>query len=140
VREALLRIGDQLCSELKATGHADSAAQPLPPQCFDGMGNLSSEDELLVRSIRGSLEQMIFDLHASFPGNPPPRVWNALDGAELVLRGELALGHLEEILPLLPSFVFLIASPMVEQDRALELSRRTSELVEDAQEGFSDHA
>ena len=31
----------------------------------------------------------------------------------------------------MPSLVFLVALPIVEQDRALELSRRTEELVDE---------
>jgi hypothetical protein len=35
----------------------------------------------------------------------------------------------------MPSFVFLVALPVVDQDRALELSARMTELVERALEG-----
>ena len=37
----------------------------------------------------------------------------------------------------MPGFVFLVALPVVEQDRALELSKRTAQLVEGALGGLS---
>ncbi len=54
----------------------------------------------------------------------------ALDGAEVVMRGELAMGNAGQLPALLPSFVFLVALPVVDQGRALELSRRAAQLVE----------
>ena len=56
----------------------------------------------------------------------------ALDGAEMVIRGELLRGNAAKRLTLMPSFVFLVSLPVVDQDRALELSRRTERLVERA--------
>jgi hypothetical protein len=47
------------------------------------------------------------------------------------MRGELLSGNAAQLPQLLPSFVFLVALPIVDQDRALELSRRTSELIEE---------
>ena len=54
----------------------------------------------------------------------------AIDGAELVMRGELLSGNADRLPALMPSFVFLVALPVVDQDRALELSRRTIELID----------
>jgi hypothetical protein len=42
-----------------------------------------------------------------------------------------ASGNDARLPQLMPSFIFLVALPIVEQDRALELSRRTSELIEE---------
>lgn len=44
------------------------------------------------------------------------------------MRGELVSGNAA----LMPSFVFLVTLPVVDQDRALELSRRAAQLVEGA--------
>ena len=46
------------------------------------------------------------------------------------MRGELVSGNAAQLPALMPSFVFLVALPVVDQDRALELSRRTSELID----------
>ena len=48
------------------------------------------------------------------------------------MRGELVSGNAAQLPALMPSFVFLVALPVVDQDRALELSRRTERLVEGA--------
>jgi hypothetical protein len=53
----------------------------------------------------------------------------ALDGAELVMRGELIRGNGTRLGALVPSFVFLVTLPMVEQDEALALSQRAGELL-----------
>jgi hypothetical protein len=48
------------------------------------------------------------------------------------MRGELVCGNAEQLPALLPGFVFLVTLPVVEQDKALQLSRRTARLVERA--------
>lgn len=54
----------------------------------------------------------------------------ALDGAELVIRGQLAMESPGQLRLLLPSFVFLITLPILQQREALALSRRVGELIE----------
>jgi hypothetical protein len=61
---------------------------------------------------------------------PENAVGAALDGAELVIRGELVRGNADRLADLMPSFVFLVTLPIVDQDEALALSRRAAELVE----------
>jgi hypothetical protein len=41
-------------------------------------------------------------------------------------------GNAARLPTLMPSFVFLVALPLVDQDRALELSQRSAQLVEKA--------
>jgi hypothetical protein len=48
------------------------------------------------------------------------------------MRGELMRGNSAQLPTLMPSFVFLVALVVVDQDRALELSARTAELIEGA--------
>lgn len=48
------------------------------------------------------------------------------------MRGELARGNANQLPALMPSFVFLVTLPIVEQDEALNLSRRASELLDGA--------
>lgn len=45
----------------------------------------------------------------------------ALEGVELVTRTQLAMDRPAELRRLLPSFVFLVALPVVRQDEALAL-------------------
>jgi len=52
------------------------------------------------------------------------------DGAESVMRAELAKGNRPS--ELMPSFVFLAVLPMLSRDQALELSRRTASILEEA--------
>ena len=54
----------------------------------------------------------------------------ALDGAEMVMRGELVSGNAGQLPALMPSFVFLVALPVVTEDEALDLSKRMARLVE----------
>jgi hypothetical protein len=48
------------------------------------------------------------------------------------MRGELVSGNAARLPALMPSFVFLVTLPVVDQDRAIELSRKTARLVEGA--------
>jgi hypothetical protein len=126
----LLRVTDRLLDEL-----ADPAPVDVPGAHStlgeEGVmsGILSDEQESLVRSVRAALAKIAATLSVGREEPPFDAVGNALDGAEMVMRGELVSGGAERLPRLLPSFVFLVALPIVEQDRALALSRRTSELI-----------
>jgi hypothetical protein len=95
-------------------------------------GLLSPEDEQLVRQVRWGLARLAAAVGAAAPPAEAPEnaVRVALDGAELVMRGELIRGNGNQLGALMPSFVFLVTLPMLEQDEALELSIRTSALIE----------
>jgi hypothetical protein len=133
-REVLLRIADRLCVAL---GYAGGAEPPPELDTLIGarergrfMGGLTNEDERLVLSVRSSLEKVTAAVSAGRgPRSPDRAVAAALDGIELVVRGELACGRGTRLPTLMPSFVFLVTLPIVEQDEALELSRRTSALI-----------
>lgn len=92
-------------------------------------GGLGFEEERLVGRLRGSLQRIAAALSAGREDPPVQAVAAALDGAEIVMSGELVRGGVGRLPRLLPSFVFLVALPIVEQDRALALSRRTAELI-----------
>jgi hypothetical protein len=133
-RDALLQVADQLSIELGYTGGEGppGAGSPLGGE-GPMAGILNSEDELLVARVRHGLAQIAAALGNEGSGGASSNaVGAALDGAEMVMRGELVSGNAARLPALMPSFVFLVALPMVDQDRALELSRRTARLVEGA--------
>jgi hypothetical protein len=129
--DVLLRVADQLCAELGAAPGAEipGARSSLREEGVMA-GILSSEDELAVTSVRGGLAQIAAALAGETGSADTRAVQAALDGAELVMRGELVNGNGSWLPRLMPSFVFLVALPIVEQDRALALSRRATELIE----------
>jgi hypothetical protein len=133
-RDALLRFADRLCAELgygEGGEEVPGARSPLAGNGDTTTGVLSPEDESLVATIRRSLAEVAAAIGAERPDGVPQRaVSAALDGAEMVMRGELARGNAAELASLIPGFVFLVALPMVEQDEALDLSRRASKLIE----------
>jgi hypothetical protein len=133
-REAVLRVADQLCAELGFDEVASELARGRGPLSGDGIGMLEildPEDESLVVMIRDALAKVAAALGAGKPdGDAGRAVCAALDGAEMVLRGELVSGNFKRLPALMPSFVFLVTLPIVDQEEALELSRRTSELIE----------
>lgn len=142
-REALLRVADQLCAQL---GRAD-ADQSFPDDrsvligCDSGgiWSTLDNEDELLVATVRRRLGTMVAAVGAArLEGVPLTAVCTALDGAELVMRGELVSGNVARLLEMMPSFVFLVTLPVVEHDEALDLSQRTQALVEGALGSFGE--
>ena len=92
-REALLRVADQLSLELGYAG-----GEEIPGE-YSGLGGeegamagiLNSEDELLVAGLRRGLAKVAT---AALDGEEPEdatesAVGAALDGAEMVMRGEL---------------------------------------------------
>jgi hypothetical protein len=132
-REALLRLADRLSAEL---GYPEVGGIPAADEALGGgsamVGILSSEDELLVAEIRRALARVAA---AALDGGEPEgadgrAVAAALDGAEMVMQGEMAMGNAGRLPALLPGFVFLVTLPVLDQDRALELSKRCARLVE----------
>lgn len=128
--EVLLKVADQLCAEL---GFAESGPTPGARSVLGVKGVmggiLSPEDEALARRVRGGLARIATACGFTSEGPRSRVVLVALDGAEMALRGELAGGNPEQLLQLMPSLVFLVVLPLVEQDRAVVLSRRTAALI-----------
>lgn len=128
--EALRRVADRLRAELV---DPEVAALPGTGSTLGEEGGLTgildAEDEALVGRLREVLAGIASTLSADADGLPGKAIETTLDGAEFVIRGELVSGNAEQVLKLMPSFVFLVALSVADQDRALELSQRTAELV-----------
>jgi hypothetical protein len=129
----LAGIPARLCAEFGFALDEDNrpAAPSRPPPRF--LSNLlSPEDEQLIASVRRSLVEIAAALGAGQPADSPETktVQTLIDGAELVMRRELAAG--KRLAGAMPSFVYLIAMPLVDQEEALEFSKRTAALVEEA--------
>jgi hypothetical protein len=90
-------------------------------------GLLSAEDEALVTTVRATLATIAAAVNEGRASDGARQA--ALDGTEMVMRGELVIGRRDNLARLMPSLVFLVALPNAGQDRALALSRRTSELL-----------
>jgi hypothetical protein len=137
---APLRALERLCAELgyesgeEEVGASDSSA--LVGGRSSILGSLSAEDEALVEAIRQGLARLAAAIGGEGRGEERASgVRVVLDGTELMVRSELIRGQAKQLRGLLPGFVFLVALSIVEQDEALELSRRTSELIEGALDG-----
>ncbi len=136
--EALLAVVEDLCAEL---GYGEREPEPADVRSVLSGGRgaplagmLSPEQESWVAQMRGCLAKLAAAVGSGRRGGEPQRmVGVALDGAELVMRGELARGKTEALPGLMSSFVFLVALSMVERDEALALSQRAAELVEGGQ-------
>ncbi|MFL5872243.1 MAG: hypothetical protein ACJ75T_02050 [Solirubrobacterales bacterium] len=132
--EALIGAADCLCAELGATAPGEIAAGD-PTLAEKGLmgGLLSAEDDLLVRRLRAVLTRIAAALRESEPDFSHPLIIQmVLDGAEMMMRGEILKGNRDRLAQLMPDFVFLVALPIVDQDRALELSGRATELIDAA--------
>ncbi len=132
-RDALLRVANQLSEEL---GFAAGEEIPKSYGSVNAENRattdiLNTEDEQLVAGLREGLARVAAALERSVDSNSDGAIGAALDGSEMVIRGELLLGNEERLPGLLPSFVFLVALPVVDQDKALELSKRAALLVEE---------
>jgi hypothetical protein len=129
--ETLRRVADRLCVEFIDPDVAELPGIRSTLGEKEGMtGILDAEDEALLARVREALAGIASTLSAADAEEPPVQaIETALDGAEFVIRGELASGNTERALKLMPSLVFLVALSVADQDRALELSRRTVELI-----------
>jgi hypothetical protein len=133
-REALLRVSKRLGVEPGYPGgeRPASAGSFSGGEVGVGAAILAPEDELLVAEVRGALTRLADVLGAAEHPESVQRILVAtLDGAEMTMRGELMRGRCERLLALMPSFVFLIALPIVPEDEAFDLSQRTAELLEE---------
>lgn len=128
--QSLRRVADRLLAEF-----SDEEALGLP-----GLGSsigaahdvsevLDAEQEATVARLRDALTAIASTLRTEVDDLTVQMIQITLDGAEFVIRGELVRDNAERVLDLLPSFVFLVALTVAERDRALELSRRTEELI-----------
>ena len=129
--DSLRRVADRLHAEF-----VDPEAPEIPGirSTIAGGGNmnraLEAEDEALVAKLRQTLAGIASTLSTDAGDPPVQAIETALDGAEFGIRGELVGGNPGRVLRLMPSFVFLVALSVSDRDRALELSRRTTELIE----------
>ena len=128
--EALRRVADQLRAEFidpDLTGLPDAGRTRGEEE---GMTGLDAQGEELVERLREVLAGIAATLGAGQEEPPVEAIKTVLHGSEFVIRGKLAAGDAEGVLRLMPSFVFLVAVLVADQNRALELSRRTTELTE----------
>jgi hypothetical protein len=134
--EAVLQVAYALCAEL---GYAGTGDVPGGQSMLGAAGPmaevLSAEDESLVMKLREALAKIAAAVGAKTEDPDVWPVWSALDGAEMTIRGELVHDQAERLPQLMPSLVFLVVLPIVDQDKALELSRRTTELIAKALDG-----
>ncbi|HET7454944.1 MAG TPA: hypothetical protein VFJ76_05430 [Solirubrobacterales bacterium] len=132
-QEALAGLADRLCAQLGYRINSDDPWRTRP-ELDEPRGRLfpelnRAEDEALVATARRCLVRLAGALGTDRREVISENVYEALlDGAEVVMRRELAAGR--RVSALMPSFVFLIALPLVTEDQALELSRRTASLLE----------
>lgn len=138
--EALLQALDELCNELGWTDDEADIPRTRSPLSSSGIRSLSDpQDEMLVRKVMRRLASLATVLGAAQAEGVRRRaLCAALDGAELVMRGELSSGNARQLPSLIPSFVFLVTVPIIEQDAALDLSQRTSDLITRAWTGTAD--
>ena len=132
-REALAGIADRLCAEFGSPridqGEAPTSSELASARLFDF--SLTADDEQLVATARHSLTRIAAALEGRrAAGVPETAVPTLLDGAEMVMRSELAKGNRPSAL--MPSFVFLVTLPLIDHDEALEWSNRTAALLEEA--------
>jgi hypothetical protein len=133
--EAIRWIADQLWAELGYTTDVNEVAELRSALAGGGeqeWGALGPDEESLVAEMRRSLAKVAAAAGTARPDGVAKRgVRAALDGAELVMRGELARGNAGHLPALMPSFVFLVTLPIAGQDTALRISKRASELAEE---------
>jgi hypothetical protein len=143
-RDRLLRLAAELDTELGCVSddgdeqwaHTAGGSAALSAWSAEQMHILSEPDERLVVAFRDALGKVASGAWASRGGAMaevedlvPIGIVGGLDGAEFVMRGEILTGGIGRLWDLLPSFVYLVTVPIIGQEEALGLSRRTSEML-----------
>jgi hypothetical protein len=130
----IVAVLEELCGELGDGGELSEQGRRWADAAETGPGPLNREGEELVVRLRGALARLASAAQRGDGGDGRQEnaVIAALDGAELVTRGEILLGNGAGLSGLAPSFAFLATLPVTGKERALELSRRVEELLEDA--------
>jgi hypothetical protein len=132
-RENLLRAIVDLYAEAGARrGTGPGAAEEAPTG--SGATALGPEDEELVAAVRATLAEIAF----AISGDPvPPRgpTAAALDGAELMLRMELAAGVRDGLPRLLPGFAYMVTLPSLGEPEAARLAGRVRALTGEGDRG-----
>lgn len=132
--EPLRRVAEQLRAEFTDPEVAELPGIHSTLREEGGVGGiLDSGDEEIVVCLREFLAAIASTLSAGAEDPPIRAIQAALDGAEFVIRAELARGNTEQILKFLPSFVFLVALLVTDQDQALRLSQRTVTVTDEVE-------
>jgi hypothetical protein len=129
---SLLRVAGRLLDELPEAGPVEVVGAD--SKFGDDVATsetFTPDDDALVRELRAALATIAARLGAASEEPSSQSVLTALDAAEIVMRGELTTGGQNRLPQLMPSLVFLVTLPIVEQDRALALSHRTAELIDE---------
>jgi hypothetical protein len=137
--EHLVAVVRELYSELGyATSESDpvearlAASSELWEQCGEAEHGLASRlRRELARLAEAALNEGAL---GESDGIEQRAMRSALDGAELVIRGEIAAQRAEAISEQLPGIAFIIVLPALGRERALALSRRAEELLSAAPE------
>jgi hypothetical protein len=130
--EALRRVANRLSAEFTDPEAAEIPGIRSTVGEKEGMtGTLDAEDEALVARLRETLAGIASTLDAGTEERDVRPIKTALDSAEFVIRSELVSGNADRVLKSMPGFVFLVSLSAADQDRALERSRRTAELIEE---------
>lgn len=128
----LVAVADQLSGELGYTGGERLVGASSGLRGNGAIsGVLAPEDEDLMAALREALAKIAAAIGGEEHGSRDHGATSAtLDGIEMVIRGELLRGNASRLPELLPSFVFLVALPVGEQDEAIALSQKAAKLVE----------
>ena len=137
-RDQLLRVAAELEVEL---GFEAVLAEPyvglegIARRNFAEM--LSEEDMRLIEAITTALARVAAAAsRAQLVGGDGPAagaINGAIDGAEMVMWGELVHGNSAgRLASMLPGFVFLVVLPIVGREEALGISQQASELIQKA--------
>lgn len=121
VLQLLNRLGDELGAGVPEEQQGRS--QEWPPISMQ-----REEDEALLVGFREGLARLAASRRRE-PGEGEPAVGAALDGAQLVARNKILMGHREELRLLLPAFAYLVILPIAGETEADRVSGRAAHLI-----------
>jgi hypothetical protein len=129
--EHLVAVVRELCDELgSAPGEDATDEERKLASSSELWKRLGGGEDGLAPRLRSELGRLAAIAIAIGDGEGSRAVRASLDGAELVIRGEIAARRLETLESHLPGITFTIALPALGRERALALSQRAAELLD----------
>lgn len=128
--KTISEVADRLCAEFgDPIGDLPHDVVASRYERCGPFSTLSLEDERLIAAAREGLVRLSLALRPRQPHHLSEMTVGALlNGAEMVMRDELAKGN--RLSAVMPSIVYLVAVPAVDQDEAFEISERAASLLE----------
>lgn len=124
----LLQALDWLLEEVAGEAPGADGPRDAPAALAEPFPGVEGADEQLIAALRAGLLALARPALRRRPAGEDA-LRGALDGVDIVVRGELLAGRAADLPTRLPGFVFLVLVPLLGRAEALRLADRSASLL-----------